>query len=118
MYGAMCQNMGTLTVRFQQLLINKLVEVGLAQEVNLGSDDSYYTAIKRVIDPFKIAHPLFERMVKFINLEAEPGERGVDTARRLYKLAQLAELSTINAQELILMKFSAMTADGKLRQKI
>ena len=84
MYGASCHNMGTLNVRFWQLLIKKYMEVGLAQKVNLASNDSYYTAIKRVIDTFKIVHPHFRRKVKFINLEDKLDERAADNSTRLY----------------------------------
>ena len=62
-------------------------------------------AIKRVIDTFTIVHPFFERKIKFIKMEAEQGKRAADTARKLDKLAELAELGTVNEQELILMKF-------------
>ena len=92
MYGASCHNKGTLNVRFWQLLIKKYMEVGLAQKVNLASNDSYYTAIKRVIDTFKFFHPHIRRKVKFINLEDKLDERAADNSTRLYYLAELAEL--------------------------
>ena len=92
MYGASCHNKGTLNVRFWQLLIKKYMEVGLAQKVNLASNDSYYTAIKRVIDTFKFFHPQIRRKVKFINLEEKLDERAADNSTRLYYLAELAEL--------------------------
>ena len=74
--------MGALTLRFQQLLITKLVEDMLAREVNLSVEDFFYTSIKRVTDTFPNIYPLFERNVRFINLEAKLGEPAADRARR------------------------------------
>ena len=82
MYGARCPNMGALTLRFQQLLITKFVEDMLAREVNLSVEDFFYTSIKRVTDTFPNIYPLFERNVRFINLEAKLGEPAADRARR------------------------------------
>ena len=103
--------MDALTLRFQQLLINKFVEDGMAREVDLRVDDSSYTAIRRVTDTFKSIYPTFKRKVKFINLEAELGECVADTARRLDKLKEPAELENTIVQELTLMKFCAIITD-------
>ena len=118
MYGARCQNLESLANHFQQLLINKLLEESLAREVELKIGDIFYTAIRRVSNIFKIIHPTFLRKVRFISLELEPWEQAADTARRLDKLAELAELDNISAQELKLMKFCSLTTDGELKQKI
>ena len=98
MYGARCQNLESLANHFQQLLINKLLEDSLAREVELKIGDIFYTAIRRVSNIFKIIHPTFLRKVRFISLELEPWEQAADTARRLDKLAELAELDNISAQ--------------------
>ena len=60
---------------------------------------------------------LFERRLKFINMEREPGERLLDFARRINKLAELAELETITGEDLKLLKFYTTTND-ELREKI
>ena len=97
-----------------QLCINKFVDDMLAREVNLKVDDSFFTAIRRLTDTFMSIYPMIERKLRFINLEAEPGERMADTARRLDELVELAEMENITTQELTLMKFCAMTTDGEL----
>ena len=50
------------------------MEDGLARKVNLSIEDSFYTSIKRVHNTLRKIYPLFERKVRFINLEAEPPE--------------------------------------------
>ena len=51
-------------------------------------------------------------------MEPAEGEHPADIARRLDKLAELAELNLIKPEEIILMKFCAMCSDKELRQKI
>ena len=111
MYGAMCQGMEGLSIK-------KYVEDGRTREINLDAADSYFMAIKRVTGKLQKIYPLFWQWVKFIQLEPAEGEHPADIARRLDKLAELAELNLIKPEEIILMKFCAMCSDKELRQKI
>ena len=73
----------------------------------------------RVTHTFRKNHPLFEKKVKFINLEAEMmGDRAANMKRRFNEFTELAKLGDIRTKKLLLMKFCAMTSDRELRQKI
>ena len=61
MYEARCQSMDARTLRFQHLLINKLLEDVLAREVDLRAVTSFYMVTKRVTNTFKSIYLMFER---------------------------------------------------------
>ena len=100
-----CSNLETLSRADQRTLCKRFVEPILWTQVLFMAGDDIQAMILRIQETFDVMQPTFSRKVQFLNLKIEKGENKLEWAYRLQQAAEMADLETIQAQELKFMKY-------------
>ena len=79
------------------------------------SGDDMLQMVKIIEETFDTLQPLFARKIKFLDLMIMKGEGKLEWAMRIDEVAELADLESIKAQDLKLMKYcQCVKAEDKL----
>ena len=105
LYTRTCSNLDILFMADQRTLCKRFVNSTLWSQGVFFTNDNMVTMVKRVEEAFDRLQPLFSRKVKFLDLMILKGESYVEWAMQINELSELADLDSIQSQDLKLMKY-------------